>query len=328
MKHKALPDLSQWSLGTSATMAQTSALCLSAGVCSPPSDPVLEQIPLGKQRQNRGWASFIPNSGIMRGKDKVGNNIKASVGWHGPWVPYKAPPYCHILGLAPIPQLRGVLLCYPRESTNAPSSPFLLRPREKNPFFPLQPKHGGPVLSSSRIDRSLVKVNESGNVHCIQKNPTFLLKIFFIYLRERWQRVSTHKLGEGRGRERISSRPPTESTALHGSQFHDLEIMTRTETKSCMLNQLSHPGAQIPPSLRMASLLFWGQAHQYLLVWKYFPQWGENVFTIRIWLTPGACNIHSQSALPGPLEVVRPAHSLCQLPDSDPHPVTMWIPSS
>lgn len=64
----------------------------------------LEQIAWGKQKQNRAWSSFTPNSGMMGGKDKVGNTIQASVGWQDPWVLYRAPPCCHVLGSAWIPQ--------------------------------------------------------------------------------------------------------------------------------------------------------------------------------------------------------------------------------
>ena len=47
----------------------------------------------------------------------------------------------------------------------------------------------------------------------------------------------------GRGRERTWSRLPTEHRNWPGAQSQDPEIMTLTETKSQMLNQLSHPSA-------------------------------------------------------------------------------------
>ena len=50
--------------------------------------------------------------------------------------------------------------------------------------------------------------------------------------------------------ERISSRLPTESGAKEGLLPTTREIMTRTETKSRTLNQLSHPGALSDSFLR------------------------------------------------------------------------------
>ena len=42
--------------------------------------------------------------------------------------------------------------------------------------------------------------------------------------------------------ERISNRFHAEHRAWHGVHFHNPEIVTWAETKSWMLNQLSHPG--------------------------------------------------------------------------------------
>ena len=70
----------------------------------------------------------------------------------------------------------------------------------------------------------------------------------FLFERERQrerERVSEHKLGRGREKRKsfrsrmhpVSTEPPA------GLKLTNLEIMTCAETKSRMLNQLSHPGA-------------------------------------------------------------------------------------
>ena len=67
------------------------------------------------------------------------------------------------------------------------------------------------------------------------------LKILYIYLLER-ESEHTPAGGAERGRERISSKFPTEQGAWHGARTHDLEIMTWAETKSQTPNRLSRPG--------------------------------------------------------------------------------------
>ena len=80
----------------------------------------------------------------------------------------------------------------------------------------------------------------------IKRSFKFLQKIYlFILERERKaERESMQAWGRGqRERERVSSRLSVECWAQSGTESHDPEIRTWTETKSQTLNQSCPPGA-------------------------------------------------------------------------------------
>ena len=88
-------------------------------------------------------------------------------------------------------------------------------------------------------------------------NMHFSLFDFFFFFKNLRERECVHMLRMGPGaegeRERISSRFRTDHRAQSWAQFHDPKIMTRAETKSWMLNRLSHPGT---PSLFVCFFFF------------------------------------------------------------------------
>ena len=65
----------------------------------------------------------------------------------------------------------------------------------------------------------------------------FFLSLFI--LRE----TETARVGAGQNEGKPTQAPHCQHRAQHGTQTHEIEIMTRVEAKSQMLNQLSHPGA-------------------------------------------------------------------------------------
>jgi len=71
--------------------------------------------------------------------------------------------------------------------------------------------------------------------HCLPELPFFLLKRFFIYLREKVSGGGAE--GEGQGDSVMNAEPNTRA------RTHNAEIMTWAKIKSRKLNWLSHPGA-------------------------------------------------------------------------------------
>ena len=78
---------------------------------------------------------------------------------------------------------------------------------------------------------------------CSHHLSPYIITIFFRCYLFIWEREN-ERAWVG-GRDRGTSRLPTEYWAQHGAWSHNPEIMTWAEIKSQMLNQLSHPGAPI-----------------------------------------------------------------------------------
>lgn len=97
---------------------------------------------------------------------------------------------------------------------------------------------------------------------CLPQPACFFLFSFFLNLFI-WVIERMRGRSRGRGREKISSRFPTERRACLRTQSHHPEIMTWAKVKSWRLNQLSHTDA---PTM----LFFFFQQKSYIIV-KGFP---------------------------------------------------------
>ena len=102
---------------------------------------------------------------------------------------------------------------------------------------------------------------------CFPRSEAETENLHFIKFESKLARVSRGRGRERRGGGRIPSRIRAVSVEPNaGLDLTNHEIITRAETKSRTLNQLSHPGAQTICILNKLSSLVWSELHGDLIM--------------------------------------------------------------
>lgn len=105
------------------------------------------------------------------------------------------------------------------------------------------------------MHKILLNINSGILLPYFPKFKTIFKKDLFIYL---MARGGVHGCEQGEGQREREEQTPRWAGSLPGAPSHDPEIMTWTEVKSQMLNQLSHTGgSKSSKQFLFAAKTFW-----------------------------------------------------------------------